>query len=246
MKKISLFIFVLLALVLSSLEMKSQSDCYNANGCNTTWSTSWMGVVFPQFPTCTLTVEVKTRICNGQTQIWCRGIYFYDPFSDCTAMIQWLWPNGWQQGQSPDPEKAQNVFNYVYEDIMKQLFKTATQNLKSLFLCDGPPYMPEWTEYTYYKASCISLCWALMSGSATHPNFQFIYLGFQHCIDECCQVVIKYCWESVNATEPKVTRTVIPSPNQSKCETYPKPSCNFPPGTIIIQGQSDCSSQNCQ
>lgn len=245
MKKISLFIFTLLTLVLNSLEMKSQSDCYNANGCNTAWSTSWMGVVYPQFPTCTLTVEVKTRICNGKTQVWCKGIYFYDPFSDCSAMINWLWPNGWQQGQSPDPVRAQSVFNYVYEDIMKQLFKTSTQSMKSLFLCGAPPYMPEWAEYTYYKASCQSLCYALMS-LATHPDFQFMYLGYQHCFDECCQVIIKYCWASVNATEPTITRTVIPSPNQPNCETFPKPSCNFPPGTIIMQGQGECSSQNCQ
>jgi len=226
--------------------MKSQ-DCYPPSGCGS-WTTTWMGVVYhktgyPEFETCTLTVAIKTRVCGNRTQVWCSGIYFYDPFSDCTALINWLFPDGWGQGQSPNPDRAQDVFDYVYENIMEQLFIRTTQNMKSSFLCNNN----SWKEYIYYKSQCKTICFALMTNSPNpDPNFQFFYINTQNCSDICCQVIIKFCWPSAGASEPNMTRMVITSPDQPNCETTPAPSCNYPPGTIIWQGQSDCFSIPCQ
>jgi hypothetical protein len=82
MKKTIIFMITILAFMIQNINLKSQDNCYDANGCGSIpWTSVWMGIVYPDFPTCTLTVEVKTRVCNNQTQVKIGGIHFYDPFS---------------------------------------------------------------------------------------------------------------------------------------------------------------------
>lgn len=92
-----LFIYIFLfVLLFNKQDATAQIDCYNLNNCeNVQWNSTWLDIFYPPYPTCKLTVEIRTRICNGKTQVQVSGIHFYDPFSDCNSIIAWLWPNGW-------------------------------------------------------------------------------------------------------------------------------------------------------
>lgn len=127
--------------------------------------------------------------------------------------------------------------------MITKLFEETTKEMKQMFPCDDDPATPELAEYTYYKQACQALCFAILE-HPVNPALRYFYLTLKKCNDECCQVILKYCWNNNVLTQRE--RIVIPPENQPECSTISPPLCHFPQGNIIFQGVASCFFQPCE
>lgn len=245
-KYLFLIIFFIISYV--SFCQKEIENCYNSNGCsNVPWSEYVLTVNYPGFPDCDITVGVQARVCNGQTQIWIKYYHFWSlNYYNCFSYLDWLYyPNDWrQQNNSPDPEKVKLLYKYAYENVAQQLFIQFTNSQKSLFLCDNPPYYPEWANFTYYKTACNSIC---VVAGLIHGEEQ-LRIHTSACSNDCCQIKLSYCWPSINATEPITDRQVLNSMTTGACSSLPIPQCGIDYSdfdSIIYQRQGECYTFEC-
>ena len=226
--------------ILSQNALGQGGTCYNLPGCeNIPWNSTYYDVVLPEFPTCTLTVQSKSRICNGKTQFYVAAIHFYHIGNDCSALKDWLYPNGEDQfGILPDPQKVDYLFDYSYENIIDQEFDSAIYLLGTEYFDCEDGYLGPINVFSYFKGICKSMCWMIYS-HVSNPYKRLFYYKRQNCIDICCQVEVMKCWDSsVPPGEVRTTTNITIPPEAPDCSTLAFPPCTFPNIPNYNQGMS--------
>lgn len=243
-------LILLLFLLAGWAETKAQSNCYPDSDCGA-WDTTQYFVVYPAFPTCTLTVDVRVRECDGVTQIQVLLVQFYNPLNPtgCQSFVNWLWTGGsWPTGGHPDPDKWKTVMEFIYNDVIFQRVEGAFQDpaIANYYNCDDGRIGPI-NNYSYYIGSCYAVCFAiyqvtLPAGPGGPMTITFPIFNVASCTNICCQKTITYCWDAVNQ---EIVRNVVttPAPNAPDCDLVPDPPCFLPTlpfGTKLWEDQTPC------
>lgn len=208
-------LFLFAALLLSTLFLHAQSCPPSQSGC--TDEQIFNTTVVPQgYPTCTLNVSYKLRICQGEFQIY--GLSVTQVGVGCTQFITDLFslfltnePDAIAQGRF-----IRTFFRSVYTQIGDQLFAIAVAGGPvDLYLCDNPN--TQTFTASFYNGSCTSICVGRnnLSGS--------VVITPVNCGATCCKYSRTYCLDPV--TLQPVVKEKTEEVNPGNCFSQTKPEC---------------------
>ena len=221
------WLFVAFFALLSSPYINAQSCPPAQTGC--TPEATFTTTVVPQgYPTCTLTVTYKLRVCQGEFQIY--GISVSQLGMGCnqylTDVIALFLANPIDVNEQG--AFIRRFFRSTYAQIGDQLFNIAVAGGPAdLYLCDNPN--SKLFTATFYNGSCSSICVGLNNSTGS------IVITPVNCGNTCCKYERTYCIDPITGLTKVVETTTEATPGN--CFSLPAPACGAETGvTPLFQG----------
>ncbi len=184
-------------------------------GCTdeATFSTT---IVPKGYPTCTLSISYKLRICQGEFQIY--GLSVSNLGVGCTQFITDIISLFLTNEPNPEAQAtfARRFFNSAYTQIGDQLFDIAVAGGPlDLYLCDNPN--SQTFVASFFNGTCTSLCVGRnnLNGSIVFDNV--------NCGNTCCKYSRTYCLDP-KTLEP-VVKEKYEEANAGNCISQTRPEC---------------------
>jgi len=236
-----IFLILILGLISLLITKNLKADCYdNESNCNgVPWTSRVLTYVYPAYPQCTISIGFKTRYCNGKWQFKYDYMHFLDPRNEggvCTSLINWLWPQGWNN--PPNWDRIRDIFKSSYADLCLQLYKEMVDAAREGGYLDQLDCNHPRTTFSQF----VGTCWSQCSGFVDNPNGGYMIVKNVDCtVGVCCELKRSYCYDEINGVQ--VTIETIPGPSMD-CNNQTAPDCNFGP-EVQFPFQSPCSA-SCQ
>jgi hypothetical protein len=214
---LALFFGVFLQILLLASNASAQACPPNQVGCTqeAVFNTS---VVPKGYPSCTLTISYKLRVCQGEFQIY--GLTVTQLGTGCTQFLTDVLnlflatePNAIAQG-----EFVRTFFRSVYTQIGDQFFQIAVDSGPAgLYFCDNPN--TKTFIASFYNGSCVSLCVGRNSTTGS------VVIDPITCGSTCCKYKREYCIDPKTGEKKVVeTTTEVVAGN---CIGQTKPGCTI-------------------
>lgn len=204
MKKLKITLVLLSTFFcISNLQLFSQNFCYDqyGNGCDD-WSSYNKWVVLPEFPECSLWVNYKTRICNGEVQLFIERIWTENEFkmsTDCHIFSNMfpMWPNTNVVNYSFLRTFWEGTFSKLSYDLFVEYNSTLTEPQKEDFLCSDNNWV---VKVTFFRDACEKYCYEIYNEyipelNDTSPELHVVTTPCT--LEYCCKLTDKYCYNKI-------------------------------------------------